>query len=211
VNRDPIGEEGGLNPFGFVVNSPGNDYDRFGLKCCLLTWNFGHSQGGSLPNYGHSALKCDGVYVSAWPSKDKFPPMLTESPVWWHESEQIDEAIEKQKPDSVTCSDCLDEGKIATWLKQIQSQPATFKGNSSNCSDYTTQAMIAGLDPSKQIKPSCPQPCGQYGFLIHPYVETLLNPVGLTTPGGVKRALELLNLNGCNNYRCNATASGFGF
>jgi RHS repeat-associated protein len=36
INRDPIGERGGMNLYGFVLNNPGNAYDRLGLEtaCC---------------------------------------------------------------------------------------------------------------------------------------------------------------------------------
>ena len=33
VNRDPIGEDGGINLYGFVGNSPANEVDSFGLAC----------------------------------------------------------------------------------------------------------------------------------------------------------------------------------
>jgi RHS repeat-associated protein len=32
LNRDPIGEEGGFNIYGFVLNNPVSFYDLFGLK-----------------------------------------------------------------------------------------------------------------------------------------------------------------------------------
>jgi RHS repeat-associated protein len=42
INRDPIEEEGGLNLYGFVYNSPYNWIDPLGLKNCQVVVFFGH-------------------------------------------------------------------------------------------------------------------------------------------------------------------------
>jgi len=39
LSRDPIGEMGGLNLYGFVENNPANDFDAVGLAVHLSPWN----------------------------------------------------------------------------------------------------------------------------------------------------------------------------
>lgn len=38
VSRDPIGENGGLNLYGYVGNDPTGNIDPLGLKCIFRTW-----------------------------------------------------------------------------------------------------------------------------------------------------------------------------
>ena len=48
-NRDPIGERGGMNLYGFVNNTPVNRFDPFGL------YGFGHGIGGPLIDFCSAA------------------------------------------------------------------------------------------------------------------------------------------------------------
>lgn len=58
-SRDPIDEEGGLNLYGFVSNSPADSYDYLGLDECCPKDNF------SCDDCSDQCSKCDG------PSGDK--------------------------------------------------------------------------------------------------------------------------------------------
>ncbi len=205
LSRDPIGETGGRNLYGFVNNDPANKFDKLGEKCCLLTW----LPGSRIPVrpyitlYGHSALKCDNnTYVSAYPSGND----MGTSQVDWHASPEVDIA-NLGTPSSTICSDCIDEGKVAAWFKPLLATPPNYNGLNANCGNYTEQAIAAGLDPDKQKKTPC-----KCTLLSVSILTDLLNTTGMTAtmPGNVADALKALNDNGCNRYKCVTSVPGSG-
>ncbi|MGA1239007.1 MAG: RHS repeat-associated core domain-containing protein, partial [Limisphaerales bacterium] len=190
INRDPIGEKGGFNLYTFVLNMPLGATDKLGMKCCLIEYPKGP--------WPHSALKCDnGTYISAHPSDGL---MAGRSPVVWYEEP---EDLKNGAPVNVVCSECVDEERVAAWFKEVRDSDPYFCGRTSNCSDYTTRAINAGLDPEKQLRPSrCP--CSAFVTRV---VVDLLGTYGVNTPGGAMTALEQVEANGCNRYKCAIKAS----
>ena len=53
LQRDPIGEAGGLNLYGYCLNDPSDLIDTLGLTCCDLTLSIGH---GHVPTSGEVFL-----------------------------------------------------------------------------------------------------------------------------------------------------------
>ena len=47
INRDPIGEPGGLNLYSLLDNDPADQIDHLGLKSCDREVVYGHGRGGS--------------------------------------------------------------------------------------------------------------------------------------------------------------------
>lgn len=214
INKDPFTEPGaGLsigpansescNLYSFIKNNPVNYYDSLGLKCCLKTWSWGlHPGEGSI--YPHSALQCDdGTYISAFPTGGA----MGGSPVAWS-TEAADTRL-YGTPDSTICSDCIDQSKVAAWKNSLSNPQYVFA--SANCSDYTLQAIIDGLDPNKQIRPPCPKTCLLDRLFACTWIlDDVLSPPscprsggsGITTPAQVASRLVRLIENNCNRYKC---------
>jgi RHS repeat-associated protein len=200
LSRDPIGEPGARiigrltssqsgNLYTFVENNAVNYFDELGLKCCLKTWNWGNHP-GEPSIYPHSALQCDdGTYISAFPTGG----VMGGSPVQW--SDETHDTKLYGTPNSTICSDCIDGSKVAAWKKSLSSPQ--YVAATSNCADYTAQAIAAGLPPEKQKKPTCS--CFQF------YIETLTDVMsysGIATPSHTASSLKELIDNGCNRYKC---------
>ena len=193
LSRDPIEERGGLNLYAFVNNDPVNHYDKLGNKCCVFTYPF-----IPLYSWGHEVLKCDnGVYISKYPST--WP---ISSPIW--EREENDSFF--TSPQKI-CSDCLDEEKIKTWFESIKSSSQYYTFYCQNCVNAVLDAIAAGLDDSKQIKPNlcdCPKTsCLTYIFGGRPYIEDVLHPFDgpheymtyIPLPGASADSIDRLNKN----------------
>jgi hypothetical protein len=193
LSRDPIEERGGLNPYHFVGNCPVNDWDMFGLKCCLTTYSSG---GGHAP---HSVLNCDnGAYVSLFPSDRPIS-----SPPDWRDPEK-DKTYFEGRTSTTICTDCLDENKVSEWLAGAKAANKDYKELSANCADATAQAMAAGLPDEKQKLPAC-RKCSLTDFFngTRRFVRDILGTSGrVMFPGDTKAALEELIENGCNRYKC---------
>jgi hypothetical protein len=196
LSRDPIGERGGRNLYGFVRNGPINYWDNLGQKCCLLTWHSG--QGIS---FGHSALSCgdnNEIYISFHPASSNDLETIVPAPGRWHDPDQDTEWFKPATPSKI-CFDCLDESKVAAWLSNARGNNMDWSyGN--NCSDAARQAIAAGL-PDQQ-KPKCP--CSADRFTRWE-VEDLLNPpYAIDMPASLERRLQdwQNSGNGCQRYKC---------
>jgi|GEM_PF-1623620 RHS repeat-associated protein len=187
--RMAYGEEGNLQRF--VENVPVIKYDVLGWKCCLLTW---YPTGGKGGRWGHSALECDSAYVSAWPADGEGKLGEAPVPVQWNDKQKDyndPNAGEGTPPDSIVCSDCLDGAKVASWLDATRQGGPTWSVTGRNCSDYTLDAIVAGL--GQQKRPCCPS-----GM----FLMDLLQRPPITTPQRVQAMLEDLNANQCRRYTC---------
>ena len=197
-SRDPIGERGGVNLYGFVGNNGVNRWDYLGMKCCVLFYDS--------PTWNHVALDCDdGTYVSAFPTSNA---MVGNSDVFWNK--KITDEYIYGKPTKEVCLDCMSSADVLTWFEKIKLTKPQFNGSSNNCSDYTRQAMINALPEDKQDKPVCPK-CEiytEYGILYE--VEDLLDPSGVSTPGSIIDQAERLKNNDCNRYKCKKTTVYYG-
>ena len=201
LNRDPIGENGGIHLYRFVRNNPINAWDSLGLRCCVLTWP------GAL---GHSSLKCDnGTYVSKFPtggSGSSSGGVIVSPPTWHSEQDDINRY---GSPTSQDCSDCLDEQAVSDWLAANRNNNYTCTG--ANCADAVSDAAAAGLgnqtppDVSTCSQPSCI--ARVFGGCIA-YVRDILNNTGTTTPGQVSDVMSELSANNCQRYMCDIACSG---
>src|SRR5690349_18423481 len=73
INRDPLGERGGENLFGFVMNDAVNGFDPLGLETAVV---IGCGSGRNI--FGHAAIATteSGIYSSG--TKHKFGSSFTE-------------------------------------------------------------------------------------------------------------------------------------
>jgi len=185
LSRDPIAEKGGLNINNISKNDILNYYDKWGLKCCLLTYS-------SIP-YDHAALECDGgTYISAFPDDGI---VTGPSDVKWSTREKDEK---KYGSPSETCFDCLDSTKVADWFKKYQSSGEKFTGLGNNCSDVASQATTDSLSESQRKKPNCPKcPWG----IVRYYPVDLLEGGAPSTPKILKKQVEQWVNNDCNRYK----------
>ena len=61
LSRDPIGENGGLNVYGYVGNDPVNSIDPFGLRTEVTIW---HPVGWGGSSFGHVSTDINGTVYS---------------------------------------------------------------------------------------------------------------------------------------------------
>ena len=61
LSRDPIGEIGGLNVYGYVGNDPVNSIDPFGLRTEVTIW---HPVGWGGSSFGHVSTDINGTVYS---------------------------------------------------------------------------------------------------------------------------------------------------
>ena len=190
LNRDPLGERGGRNLYGFVNNSPVNRFDALGLKCCVLFYSGSTLDG--LP-YDHTAIECDnGVYISAFPSNKQVVPA---SPAEWKDKEHDEKRW--GKPKSTVCLDCVDEAAVSAWFEKAKGN-TEFSGPCNNCSDIGREAINAGLPEQK--KPTCP-PCTipEHRYRI---VDIMEDPLLPSTASKLDRQAKALKENDCQRFKC---------
>jgi len=201
LNRDPIGERGEANLYGFVKNDAQNHFDRLGQKCCVLYY-----PPSPFKSVGHTVLKCDnGAYVSFFAGDSIFG-----APGIFQDEEQDKKDYAGTTPQQ-TCNDCLDEAKVAAWLASAKANPPDYNVCTHNCSDAVSDAAAAGLSDDRQKKPTCPKTCFlDRVFACQWIVDDILNPscpgVGGAGPGPsaskAQTIFKRLADNNCNRYKC---------
>ncbi len=72
LNRDPIGEEGGLNLYGFVTNDPFNQWDYLGMKKCGLKVKVDRKFDTRLGVLGYLTVDLAGKWLAAGVTRE--PP-----------------------------------------------------------------------------------------------------------------------------------------
>jgi len=195
LNRDPIGERGGRNLYGWLANNPVNLFDALGLKCCVLQYS-GSSSDGLL--YDHIAVECDnGVYISAFPQSGQMAPADTVT-----FTNKVHDEARWGKPTSTVCLDCVDANAVSAWFQNAKNGAkdgtCKFDGLSNNCSDIGRQAIEAGLP--KQTKPTCPAcPFDEHRYQV---IDLMADPPLPSRPSTFESQARALKENGCQRFKC---------
>jgi hypothetical protein len=163
LQRDPIGEAGGLNLYGFVGNSPLNRVDPFGMD-----YYFGGNPGESLLDMGHfwvavdlpggGVLKYDygmrgydGPKGSCAQVDNALRALHAEGRVDLNPYRSIQEAARQDKCYRFPQSAAADAAMIQRMLSSAM-QPARYALFSNNCGHQSFA--MAGGDWSSQVPPS---------------------------------------------------------
>jgi RHS repeat-associated protein len=138
LNRDPLGEHGGINLYGYVRNSPVNNNDPLGL---LTVYYWPPS---TIPwAYGHLSIRLDdGTYISNWPVNGFIiGPDDTRPPNY-----KADAGGEWPTEPQTYEIQGLNEDKIKDWWDGVP-RKGGFSGLGNNCSKTTADALkIGGLE-----------------------------------------------------------------
>jgi RHS repeat-associated protein len=192
-SRDPIGEEVGVNLYGFVGNDGVDRLDFLGHQCCLLFYT---------GPWNHLALDCtNGTYVSAFPQGRV--KVGAPSPVVWNT--KAEDVAHYGAPIQKECFDCVDDDSIASSFDTVKQGSSTFSGMSNNCADYVLRVIQGGLTKEQAAKPACPK-CSANSYSITSYsIVDLLSTEGTNTPSGAFSQVSQWLKNSCKRYKCEET------
>jgi RHS repeat-associated protein len=165
ANRDPVGEQGGLNLYGFGINDPVNSFDPFGLDVAVV---IGHTFPGSDNPFGHAAIAITGAGVYSFGTATPFGTNLV--------GYLQDQSTRRDSTVIIIKTTLEEDKKIIDYLDSIKNTPVGRHPD--NCANRVNQALAAGgLHPVVY-----PRPTG-----------VLVSPVGVppgSFPAQTKEAAE---------------------
>jgi RHS repeat-associated protein len=126
MTRDPLGEAGGLNLYGFVGNGPMNAVDAWGLITDIL---INQPIGWGTSSLGHAAVNINGT-VYSWEGEENQGQGVMTKYTWdayrdWHEEQDIVGSIIKLTPEQ--------EKAFIKFLEDYGKNYGTYNAATNNC------------------------------------------------------------------------------
>ena len=178
MNRDPLGEAGGLNLYGFVQNNPINAIDPWGLDTAVAVG--GPTSGNP---FGHVAISFTGQgvysYGTSTPLGSSFTEYLAKQATYRYTVVYILKTTPKQEA-------LMKEEILKYRGKPLPDPRKDLKGAAKDtCATRTQSALEAGDITSIFIPYKSPFP-GDMGYIaLHNGANTLMVPKGSDIPSSL--------------------------
>jgi RHS repeat-associated protein len=146
LSRDPIGEEGGANLYGYVSNNPVNFWDLLGLETAV---QIGMRAPGSINIFGHAAIATSGQGVYSFGT--------TTDPASSFSDYLAKQAGYRDSMVYVLPTTAKQEKLINDYLSQLQDKLPAVPGKDSgdNCAARTNEALKkAGINAGNNGTPA---------------------------------------------------------
>lgn len=151
MEADPVGLEGGLNPYAYAGSNPVMSIDPTGLAW-VNVWLQKGSFGKDDFQWGHASMTLkDGTYISWWPNQaagiidqKRFVSDIYTAPAFTDRTFEKDKTDEGSRmPDYRVEVFSLDETKIKNWWSSYQASE-NWSSLSQNCSTTVAEALKVG-------------------------------------------------------------------
>ncbi len=160
LSRDPIGEDGGINLYGYVLNNPLNWIDPLGLDTEIYyRSDQGSSVNGSLIDFGHVILNVNGHNLDHVPGQFQSPSQRND----WQYYQRAELKLTPEQ-----------ETQLAKYIDDLLKKNPDY-GSKSYCSKDVANALnsvgyqptVDGLTPLSAWRTATRQPF-QWGTFLPP-------------------------------------------